>query len=147
MAALAVRVVDDHVERRQRPEIGGSRRHQREVVLAEVGDDELLQRARSHRAVLPIDREGHHLPVERGTNQVGGHLALPKRAVREIVEWRLSRCRFVDRESLAAGVPPHLGKVGVVGAIGHQPARLDAALAQQALLGGAVLELCGPRHR
>src|SRR5260370_9991921 len=114
-------------------------------MLAEVGDDELLQGARSHWAVVAIDGERHDLPVECGANQVSGDLTLPERAVREIVERRLAGRRLVDRERLGARVPADVGQVGVVRAIGHQPARLDPTLAQQALLGLAVWDLLGAR--
>src|SRR5882762_5126164 len=102
MAALAVRVIDDDVERRHRPEVSGPRGHEREVMLANVGDDELLQRAWSHRTLIAINRWWHDLPIERGADQIGSHLALAQGAIWEIVERRLTLRRFVDAERLGA---------------------------------------------
>src|ERR1700686_2986634 len=99
-------------------------------MLAQVGDDELLEGAGAQGAVVTIDRKGYDLPVERGAHQVGGYLALPQRSIREIVKWRLARCRLVDRERFRARLPANVCQVGVIGAVRHQPARLDLALAQ-----------------
>src|SRR4030081_178731 len=115
-------------------------------MLAEIGDDELLEGAGTQRAVVAVDRERYDLPVERGTDQIGGHLPLPERAVREIVEWRFARGRLVDPQRLAPRISADLGQGGVVGAGGHQPPRLDPALAQQLLLRLAIREPRGARH-
>src|SRR5207302_10550220 len=104
------------------------------IVLAEVSDDELLQRAGAVRAIIAVDREGDDVPAEGGAHQVGRHLALAERAIGEIVERGLALRRFVDGERLGAIQAAHLGQVGVVGTVGHQPARLDPPIAQEASL-------------
>src|SRR4029077_2062079 len=133
MPALAIGVVDDDVEGGHRPEGVGSSRHQREVMLGAGGNDELLQRARSHRTVGAINRNWNDLPIERGADQEGGHLTLAQRAVWKIIEWRLALRRFIHTERFRSSLAAHMSQVGVVGTIGHEPACLDAALAQQAL--------------
>src|ERR1700674_1219511 len=115
-------------------------------MLAQVGDDELLEGTGAKWAVVTIGGEGHDLPVERGADQGGGPLALPERSLREIVERRLARRGLVDRERFCARLAANVCQVGVVGAVGHQPARLDLALAQQALLGLAIRQSRGAHH-
>src|ERR1700674_5159369 len=107
-------------------------------MLAQVGDDELLEGAGAQRTVVTINRKGYDLPVERGADEVGGYLALAERSVREIVKRRLARCRLVDRECFRARLPANVCHVGVIGAVRHQPARSDLALAPQALLRLAI---------
>src|ERR1700730_12132016 len=116
-------------------------------MLPQGGDDELLEGAGAQGAVVTIDRKGYDLPLERGANQVGGYLAPPERSVREIVKRSLPRCRLVDRERFGARLPANVCQVGVIGAVRHQPARLDLALAQQALLGLSIRQARCVRRR
>src|ERR1700674_3618070 len=99
-------------------------------MLAQVGDDELLEGAGAQGAVVTIDPKGYDLPVERGAHQVGGYLAITQRSIREIVKRRLARCRLGYSEHFRVVVPANVCQVGVIGAVRHQTARLDLALAQ-----------------
>src|SRR5437879_13625298 len=56
MTAFAVGVVDDHVERGHGAKVGSPGGHPREVMLADLGPDKLLHRARAHRTPGAIDR-------------------------------------------------------------------------------------------
>src|SRR2546422_2268589 len=76
VTALPVGVVDDDVEGSHGAKVPGASRHQRKVMLAQVGDDELLQRSGPKWSISTVDGKGHDLPAQRVADQVGGHLAL-----------------------------------------------------------------------
>src|SRR5439155_7445164 len=84
VTALPVGVVHDDVEGCHGAKVPRTSRHQRKVMLAQVGDDELLQGSRPKWSVGPVHREGHDLPAERVADQVGSNLALAQCAVGEV---------------------------------------------------------------
>src|SRR5437764_1892273 len=111
VTALAVGVVDDDVEGGHPAKVFGASGHQRKVMLAEVGDDELLHRPRSQWSVSPIEGEGYDLPAERLADQVGSNFALAQRAVGEVVQWHFARARLVDGESFHTLGAVHLRQI------------------------------------
>src|SRR2546427_11705030 len=147
VTALPVGVVHDDVEGSHGAKVPGATRHQRKIMLAQVGDDELLERSWPKWSVAPVDGEGHDLPAERVADQVGSNLALPQGAVGKVVERCFARARLVDGEGLRAIRAADLRQVGVVGAIRRQAAPLDPPFAQQLALRLAALAWGRSCHR
>ena len=133
VAAFAVGVVDDHIESGHGAKGRCPSGHQRKIVRAQVSDDELLERARTQRAILTIDREGNDVPPEGRADQESRDLTLAESPLGEIVQRRLAFGRLVYTEGFGTIRAAHLGKVGVIRAIRHQSTRFDPPGAQQAL--------------
>ena len=142
VAALAVGVVGHQVEEADALERLAvlALLQQREVVLAEVGRHEELERPLSERP-LPLSREGHQPPAERLREEVGGDLA-PVEPGREIPQRPLAALRLVHRERGLA-VEAALDQEGGVAAAGHAPLDRDLPAGQQVERDGRVR---APRH-
>ena len=129
VAALAVGVVADEIEGAHRAELGvvGLVLVQGEVVLLEVGLDELLHRSDAEWSVA-ADRERHEVPAQRLGQLVGGHLSVVQ-ARREVPEGTLAAPRLVDRPHHIVAARD-LAEVRGVGAPGHAPQHLHLAVLQ-----------------
>src|SRR5438034_5860763 len=142
VAALAVGVVDDHVEDGNGKEGVGTRLAQGEEVLVWVGVDEELERAQSVRSI-PHDGGRDGRPPKRPGQDIGRHFALAQCPLREVPQRRLPVPRLVHGEKGVLGVG-HLGQERVVRRIWHQTERPDLALGQDAK--DAVRDLCFVVH-
>ena len=119
MAALAVGAVREQVEDAQRLQLVAVLVGfvEREVVLFEVGLDELLQRPLAERRLDAQDGERHQVPPERLAQLVGRDLTLVE-PIGEVPQGSLPAVGLVDGLGLLVGVAD-IGEERAVRAPGH----------------------------